>query len=148
MFRILEQELFLQSQASCCEGISLSQCLTLLEIERNREISVTDLAQKLSLDKSTVSRTVDGLVNIDLVNRTIPRENSRMELIHLTDAGQQMCSTINYNNDSYVKEILQHFSEVERDQLLKLFSKLALKMTTCRSGTKKKETILQGTASS
>ena len=133
VLRIVDQEMFLQNNASCCEGISLSQCLTLLEIERNREISVSDLAQKLSLDKSTVSRTVDGLVNIDLAKRIIPRENRRMALIHLTDSGKKVCSCINYYNDSYVNAILQDFTKEEQDQLLKLFSKLAANMKTFRA---------------
>lgn len=131
----------MQNHASCCDGISLSQCLTLLEIERNREISVSDLAQKLSLDKSTVSRTVDGLVNIDLVNRIIPQENRRMALIHLTDSGKKVCSSINYTNDSYVNEVLHDFSAEEREQLLKLFSKLAGNMTTLRLRTEEKEAM-------
>jgi DNA-binding MarR family transcriptional regulator len=141
VLRIFDQELFLQNHASCCDGISLSQCLTLLEIERNREISVSELAQKLSLDKSTVSRTVDGLVNIELVNRIIPRENRRMALIHLTDSGKKVCSKINYSNDSYVSEILQDFSEEERDQLLMLFRKLAGNMKTFRLRSENKEAI-------
>ncbi len=47
-------------------GISLAQCHTLLEIEKSHEISISELANTLSLDKSTVSRTVDGLVNINM----------------------------------------------------------------------------------
>ena len=141
VLRIFDQELFLQNHASCCEGISLSQCLTLLEIERNRKISVSDLARKLSLDKSTVSRTVDALVNIDLVSRTTPRENRRMALIHLTDSGHQKCSCINESNDSFINEILRDFSTEDRQQLLKLFSKLAANMKTWRLRREKKEAI-------
>lgn len=132
VLRIFDQELFLQNHASCCDGISLSQCLTLLEIERNREISVSDLATKLSLDKSTVSRTVDGLVNIKLVDRVIPSENRRLALINLTDSGKQVCTSINYSNDSYVSEILKNFSQEERLEFLSLFSKLADNMTAFR----------------
>jgi DNA-binding MarR family transcriptional regulator len=64
ILRDFGREINLQNSASCCRGISVAQCHTLLEIEKHREISVTDLARNLSLDKSTVSRTVDGLVNI------------------------------------------------------------------------------------
>ena len=141
VLRIFDQELFLQNHASCCEGISLSQCLTLLEIERNREISVSDLAQKLSLDKSTVSRTVDGLVNIRLVNRSIPSENRRMALINLTDSGEKVCTSINYSNDTYVHRILNNFTEEEQGMLLSLFGKLARNMQEFRLNTENKEAI-------
>jgi len=132
ILRVLDQELFLQNNASCCNGISLAQCLTLMEIEKNREISVSDLAKNLSLDKSTVSRTVDGLVNIQMVNRVIPKENRRLALIHLTDSGQQVCSSINYSQDSYIREILYDFTEEEREEFLKLFGKLARNMAGSR----------------
>lgn len=132
ILRIFDRELFLQNQTSCCDGISLTQCLTLLEIEKNSEISVSELAKKLSLDKSTVSRTVDGLVNIELVDRVIPKENRRLALINLTKSGKKVCSSINYTNDSYVREILKDFTEDEQEEFLSLFRKLAGNMTAYR----------------
>jgi len=132
ILRVFDQELFLQNNASCCDGISLAQCITLLEIEKNSEISVSDLARNLSLDKSTVSRTVDGLVNINMVNRVIPEENRRMALINLTGSGRQVCSSINYTNDSYIREVLNDFTEEEREEFLSLFKKLSSNMVAYR----------------
>lgn len=137
ILRIFDRELFLQNNASCCNGISLAQCLTLMEIEKNSEISVSDLAKNLSLDKSTVSRTVEGLVNIQMVDRNVPKENRRLALINLTDSGKQVCSTINYTQDAYVREILMDFTEEERELFLRLFAKLAGNMAAFR--TQKKE---------
>jgi DNA-binding MarR family transcriptional regulator len=134
---IFDRELFLQNNASCCNGISLAQCHTLLEIEKNNEISVSDLARNLSLDKSTVSRTVDGLVNINMVDRVIPKENRRLALINLTGSGQEICSTINYTNDSYIREVLNDFTNEERDEFMSLFTKLCSNMEAYR--TQKKE---------
>lgn len=132
IIRIFDRELFFQNNASCCNGISVSQCHTLLEIEKNNEISVSELATKLSLDKSTVSRTVEGLVNISLVNRVIPKENRRMALINLTDNGKQVCSTINYSNDEYIKTVLKDFRVEEREEFLRLFKKLTENMSEVR----------------
>lgn len=131
--RVFDREMFLQNNASCCNGISLSQCHTLLEVEKNSEISVSDLAKKLSLDKSTVSRTVDGLVNINLVNRDIPKENRRLAMIQLTGSGKELCSSINYTNDSYVSEIFNDFTDEERECFLSLFSKLSGNMAAFRT---------------
>jgi DNA-binding MarR family transcriptional regulator len=132
ILRVFDQELFLQNNASCCNGISLAQCHTLLEIEKNNEISVSDLARNLSLDKSTVSRTVDGLVNINMVDRVIPKENRRLALINLTSSGMQVCSNINYTNDSYIREVLNDFTVEEREEFLSLFKKLASNMAAYR----------------
>ncbi len=132
VIRNFDRELSVQNDASCCNGISVSQCHTLLEIEKNSEISVSELAHKLSLDKSTVSRTVEGLVNINLVDRVIPKENRRMAQINLTDSGKQVCSTINYSNDAYIKAVLKDFTREEREEFLRLFEKLTRNMSEVR----------------
>jgi len=137
ILRIFDQELFLQNNASCCNGISLAQCHTLLEIEKNSEISVSDLAKNLLLDKSTVSRTVDGLVNINMVNRVIPKENRRLTQINLTSSGKQVCSDINYSSDTYVHKVLVDFTEEEREVFLNLFRKLSNNMSAHRAQKKK-----------
>jgi DNA-binding MarR family transcriptional regulator len=130
--RELDRELDLQNNASCCNGISVAQCHTLLEIEENSEISVTDLARNLSLDKSTVSRTVEGLVNISMVDRITPRENRRLALVNLTDSGKEACTSINDSNDSYVLRVLHNFDDEEREEFLRLCQKLTTNMKQVR----------------
>lgn len=134
IIRVFDREIFYQNNASCCNGISVAQCHTLLEIEKNNEISVSELAGNLSLDKSTVSRTVEGLVNISLVDRVTPKENRRLALLNLTENGKQVCKTINYTNDLYILNVLKDFSDKERDEFLRLFEKLTCNMATARLG--------------
>ncbi|MCP4310423.1 MAG: MarR family transcriptional regulator [Bacteroidetes bacterium] len=132
ILRTFDREVFFQNSASCCNGISMAQCHSLLEIEKNSEISVSELANKLSLDKSTVSRTVDGLVNIKMVDRVIPKENRRKAMINLTESGRDVCKTIHYINDSFISEILSDFTSKEREDFLRLFEKLTCKMVALR----------------
>lgn len=132
IIRIFEREIFLQNNASCCYGISLAQCHALLEIEKHSDISVSELSQNLKLDKSTISRTVEGLVNMGMVDRVVPKENRRMAKISLTGNGTEVCVTINHTNNSYIRNILRDFSEGEREEFLRLFSKLTCNMVTAR----------------
>ncbi len=74
------------------------------------EISLKELADKLSLEKSTVSRTVDGLVKRRFLNRETPSENRRLIKLNLTEAGSSTCDNINWNNDNYISEILSSFN--------------------------------------
>jgi DNA-binding MarR family transcriptional regulator len=140
ILRRFEREVFVQSSDSCCNGVTLAQCHTLLEIESKDKESVTELARTLGLDKSTVSRTVDGLVNIGLVDRTIPEENRRMATLKLTESGKNICNSINCNNDNYFQEILAILSEHEKEELLRLFEKITNRMfhlrSSCSSTTK------------
>ncbi len=126
--RVLEREIILQNTLSCCEGVSLSQCHALLEIGNSPEISVSELAKNMQLDKSTVSRTVDGLVKKTLVDRVIPDENRRMAMLNLTDEGKEVCKTINFTNDSYIEDILSDFSAQERKKLLEFLRKMTHNM--------------------
>lgn len=132
VLRKFEREIFFQNTESCCKGVTLAQCHTLLEIEKNEKITVTELANNLSLDKSTVSRTVDGLVNIGLVKRVIPFDNRRMAILSLTDTGIKTCRDINLKNDKYVTDNLSILSNNEQKELLRLFEKLTGNMINLR----------------
>ena len=70
LIRRLERKLgFLdQVQSSCC-GLSFSQCHALVEIGRTPLLSLTELALRLGIDKSTASRVVDSLVVGGMVER-------------------------------------------------------------------------------
>lgn len=135
--KVFDRELFFQNNASCCNGISLAQCHTLLEVEKKPEISISELAENMSLDKSTVSRTVDGLVNISLVDREIPKENRRKALLNLTKSGQKICETINYTNDSYIEKVLDNFTDKEQKEFLRLFKMLTENMIDVREDDRK-----------
>lgn len=134
LLRRFERELFMQNNESCCSGVTLAQCHTLLEVENKGKESVTVLAKTLGLDKSTVSRTVDGLVNVGLLDRTIPAENRRMATIQLTDEGKDICQTINNTNDSFFEDTLSILTNTEKAELLRLLEKVLGRMIQLRSG--------------
>lgn len=81
IIRILERKLGILDdlQSSCC-GVTFAQCHAIVEIGRASEcssaqsISLNDLAEILGLDKSTMSRTINNLVNNGLVERAIDPE--------------------------------------------------------------------------
>ena len=66
--RAIERDIFSQFKdgISCC-GISLAQCHVVLEIGLRKLTNISQLSENLSLDKSTLSRTIDGLVNLNFL---------------------------------------------------------------------------------
>lgn len=133
LLRRFERELFMQNSDSCCSGVTLAQCHTLLEIESKGKESVTELAKTIGLDKSTVSRTIDGLVTIGLVDRTIPAENRRMATIQLTDAGKNICKSINSTNDKQFEEVLSVLTDTEQTNLIQILEKVIVRMSLLRA---------------
>ncbi|MGD0153770.1 MAG: MarR family transcriptional regulator [Thermacetogeniaceae bacterium] len=118
-FRLLTRKLGLleKSEAICC-GVTLSQCHAIVEIARAGSISVNDLANMLGLDKSTMSRTINTLVERDLVTREPDSENRRYLSIGLTTKGQALFSEIESGMEQYYQDVYNSLPETKRDQVL------------------------------
>ncbi len=104
--RRFERVLNIQNSSSCCSGVSLAQCHALMELFKEDNITINELSDRLYLDKSTISRTVEGLVQIGLVNRNIPEKDRRAAIVSLTKQGTQVCNQINKVNDTYFEKVL------------------------------------------
>lgn len=98
----------------CCGGVSVAQCHALLEIERLGQCSISQLAGALSLDQSTLSRTVDSLVAVDLVWRTPNPADRRYMIVTLSEKGQEACRQINEVNNAYYREVFEAIPEEQR----------------------------------
>lgn len=119
LIRILVRDLGIleKSDASCC-GVSLAQCHAIVEIGRKEKISLVDLASLLGLDKSTMSRTINNLVEADLVLRDLDKENRRYVIIQLTEKGRNVFRNIEESMDEYYKSIFHSIPENKRSQVL------------------------------
>ncbi len=117
--RLLTRKLGLleKSEASCC-GVTLSQCHAMVEIGRAGSISVNDLANLLGLDKSTISRSINNLVEQDLVTREPDPENRRYLSIGLTAKGQALFSEIESGMEQYYQDVYNALPEDKREQVL------------------------------
>lgn len=119
LIRILVRDLGVleKSDASCC-GVSLAQCHAIVEIGRKEKISLVDLASLLGLDKSTMSRTINNLVESDLALRELDMENRRYVIIQLTEKGKSVFRNIEESMDEYYKSIFNTIPENKRNQVL------------------------------
>ncbi|WFR54726.1 MarR family transcriptional regulator [Anaerocolumna sp. AGMB13025] len=117
--RILVRNLgILEKSDASCSGITLAQCHALVEIGRVKRISLINLADLLGLDKSTMSRTINNLVDVELVKRDIDEENRRYVTIQLTDKGVEVFKSIEDNMSGYYSGIFNSLPENKRDQVL------------------------------
>lgn len=114
---------------TCCSGVTLAQCHTILEMEHLGRTTAGELAQSLGLDKSTLSRTIDGLVNIGQVSRVPHPYDRRYTWLVLTDQGQATCDEINRLNDLYYRQVFKAIPKSEQPGVLQAFSLLVDAMT-------------------
>lgn len=97
-----------KSEVSCC-GTTLSQCHIIVEIGRAKEISLIDLSEKIGLDKSTMSRNIDILVNQGVVKRDLHPEDRRYVTITLTQKGEEIFSKIEESMGLFIRIYMRQF---------------------------------------
>jgi DNA-binding MarR family transcriptional regulator len=126
ILRRLERELYDRlKENTACSGVSLAQCHAVLELEEKGETTIGKLAESLGLDKSTLSRTIDGLFNVGLVNR-FPHQNDRRYMsIAMTEQGQAACGKINRSSDEYFTRVFQTIPEEKHDLIIECFGIVA-----------------------
>jgi DNA-binding MarR family transcriptional regulator len=106
-----------RSEAVCC-GITLTQCHTIVETGRRKQISVNELSELLNLDKSTVSRTVEQLVNHDILVRQPDVNDRRYVVLQLTGKGEELFANIEQRAEAYFAEIIDAIPEEKQEQVI------------------------------
>jgi DNA-binding MarR family transcriptional regulator len=117
--RVVERAVMsnLKEESSCC-GVSLTQCHLLLELEEHTTAPVPDLISYVGLDKSTVSRTIDGLVTLGLVHRRENPKDRRSQLVELSPQGRAAVARINKLCNGKYQALLGRLTAAERKKVL------------------------------
>ncbi|OHE66041.1 MAG: hypothetical protein A2Z99_06540 [Treponema sp. GWB1_62_6] len=124
--RLLEREiaLSLERETDCC-GVTSAQCHLLLESEDNPGASLGELAAALDLDKSTLSRSADGLASAGLLARAVDPANRRKVVIGLTEIGAEKVAAINRLCDDSYGRMFEFIPENKRTQVVESVGLLA-----------------------
>lgn len=118
LVRSLERKLgYLEEEMNCC-GVSMAQCHALVEIGRAGEISLSELSKLLNLDSSTLSRTVNNLVNNAMVERQLDPQDRRYVTISLTPEGKAVFEEIETKMEGYYKKIYEAIPAEKQEQVL------------------------------
>ncbi|UUZ81171.1 MarR family transcriptional regulator [Paenibacillus sp. P26] len=117
VFGLLEQ-----SATPCGVPLSVSQVYAMQELE-NISMSVSDLAQRLNLERSTVSRLVDSLVKENLVNRVINEANRREMILTLTEKGSRTIQQVREQSLRFFQDVLGDLQESDQATIIDGFKK-------------------------
>jgi len=117
--RLLERESSdpFKPDSGCC-GLTLGQCHTLIEVGNKGEVSLVNLAANLGLDASTLSRTINGLVFLGLVNRLTNERDRRYIAISLSDQGRKVFDEIEKTFNDYFSCVLELIPVEKRDPII------------------------------
>jgi len=114
----------LRDDACCCD-VTVAQCHAILEIGTEEQLNIKELAARLGLDKSTLSRTVENLVSEGLAERSASQADRRTVEIRLTDKGRNAFDRINTAADNHFMLVFQQIAPDKHHQIAESISLLA-----------------------
>jgi len=122
-----------KSEALCC-GVTMAQCHAILEIGAAGELNLKDLAARLGLDNSTLSRTVESLVQEGLAERTPSKEDRRATVIRLNAKGRAARDRINSTWNRICRAMFRGIPQEKHSQLIESVSLVAELLSGCCRG--------------
>ncbi|WP_235910784.1 MarR family winged helix-turn-helix transcriptional regulator [Heliobacterium mobile] len=122
IIRQLERKLGIleKNEMGCC-GVSFAQCHAIVEIGRGKKVSLNLLADSLGLDSSTMSRTVNNLVNNGFVQRELDPGDRRYVTIQLTESGNKVFQHVEETMNNYFQGVWERIPNDKRAQILDSF---------------------------
>lgn len=112
--------------------LSASAVHAIVEIGLARSISANDLRALLLLEKSSISRLVQTLLEKRLVSEKTSKADGRIKLIELTNLGKQKLKMIDAYAESLISSSLELLGTDDRQAVLKGVSLYAKSLTTVR----------------
>jgi DNA-binding MarR family transcriptional regulator len=105
-------------------GLNQSQIAALLHLQRAEALSQTDLSERLGMQKAATGTLIDGLEGKGLVERTRGREDRRLQLVSITDAGERVVDEVDHMAEALGTGLRRGISRDERRQLVSILQRL------------------------
>jgi DNA-binding MarR family transcriptional regulator len=109
----------------CCHDISVTQCHALEALVEHGPMRLTELTERLFLDKSTTSRVVGTLVKKGYVDQHVDASDSRATALSATRAGRNLCARITGDLVEQQKELLADLDPDVRAGVIDVIRRLA-----------------------
>jgi DNA-binding MarR family transcriptional regulator len=116
---------FRDRDRACCYDVSVTQCYALRAVVDEGPLTVNDLAARLFLEKSTVSRVAGGLEAKGYLARARGVEDGRLVRLVATDSGRSLSARIESDLSRDYAELLADFDPEVRSAMTRLVGRLA-----------------------
>lgn len=134
--RELVRELQMLDGKRSIEGFSFSECHLITELQNMGEATASDLAERLVLEKSTISRLCNQLLDRGILEAERDRSDGRKRLLRLSDKGLSCVLRVHRFALKQVDSALDFLSPEERSKVadgISLYSR-GLRYTRLSSG--------------
>jgi DNA-binding MarR family transcriptional regulator len=111
-------------EIAAAENISRNECKVLLTLINHDGVSLNELAEIMIIKQPTLSRIIEAMVEAELVERRVVREDRRAVNISLTDAGRKKAEPLLLHARKMDAGIAQKLGEGEAIALKQLLNQL------------------------
>ncbi|HEX6224832.1 MAG TPA: MarR family winged helix-turn-helix transcriptional regulator [Chryseolinea sp.] len=103
---------------------TLAEVRILYELYHGKDVTASDLVERLSIDKGYLSRVLLQFAKRKFLTRERSQADTRVVLINLTQAGKKEFEVLNKSSNDQIKEILRKLSGKDLDLLLASMSQI------------------------
>ena len=105
-------------------GLNQSQVAALIHLDRIEELSQSDLARRLGMRKAAAGTLIEGLEGKGLVERSRGRDDRRVQLVSITDAGRRVVDEVDHMAEQLGTGYRQGISREERAQFVSILQRI------------------------
>lgn len=109
----------------CCHDVSVTQCYALETLVQHGPMRLSELAERLFLDKSTTSRVVSTLVRKGYAAQRADATDGRALTLTATPAGHRLYARITADLVEQQKDVLKDLDSEIRSGVVKVVRRLA-----------------------
>lgn len=113
-------------------GLPFSECHLITELNTLGEATASDLCERLVLEKSTMSRLVNKLVDRGLICAACCEDDRRARILCLTEKGKDLAGEVDRIATSQVESALSFVSPKEAEIVLRGLSRYASSLRCAR----------------
>lgn len=106
------------------QTLSKSELFTLLQVERNGEIIMSQIADYINISMSTATGIVERLVKQGFIERNRNDSDRRIVTIKLTAEGKALAEKIKSKIFGVAKLLLDSLTEEEQELIFRIFTKV------------------------
>ncbi len=108
----------------CCDDVTVAQCYT-MEAVADAAMTMNELAKRMQLSISTMTRTVDQLVEKGYAARYQDARDRRVWYVTLTERGKKKMIEMDERIMEYEKSILTSLDAPHREQVIQVLIDLS-----------------------
>ena len=105
-------------------GLNQSQVAALIHLERIDQLTQSDLARRLGMRKAAAGTLIEGLEGKGLVERSRGRDDRRVQLVSISEAGRRLVEDVDQMAEQLGNEYRQGISREERAQFVATLQRL------------------------